>query len=213
MFARREQIEKIYKMGLFVPKGSYKIKGKKIIPKIGGIYSQWVKSALMSVYIFIPAIITLFILAKDSISVLINWATGGGTEPGDQSYLEYLGKRTFDLFTSHIREKGVWGNIKTFIEKSLFPFNPLIDDVLKGLWDVMSETKDIVFTSADTLMDRIKAIVMPLWGKIISTYESTKNNVQDRIDQIDNPPQDSTTTPVFQDTIIPDTSGGGFVDV
>jgi hypothetical protein len=181
MFARREQIEKIYKMGLFVPKGSYKIKGKKIIPKIGGIYSQWVKSALMSVYIFIPALITLFILAKDSISLLISWAIGGGTELGNQSYWKFLGKRALDIFTSHIREKGVFGNIKTFIEKSLFPFNPLIDDVIKVLWDVASETKDIVFTSTDTIIDRIKKLVYPIWEKIISTYESTKNKVQDRI--------------------------------
>ena len=181
MFARREQIEKIYKMGLFVPKGSYKIKGKKIIPKIGGVYSQWVKGAFMSVYVFIPAIITLFILAKDSILFFINFFSGGGTETGNQSYWKFLVKRALDIFTSHIREKGVFGNIKTFIEKSLFPFNPLIDDVIKGLWDVASETKDIVFTSTDTIIDRIKKFVYPIWEKIISAYESTKNKVQDRI--------------------------------
>jgi len=103
----------------------------------------------------------------------------------------------------------VWGNIKTFLGKLVFPFNPLGDDVLRGLWDIISETKDVVFTSTDTLIARIKSLVMPIWQQILSTYESTKNKIQDRIDQT---PQDSTTTPVYQDTIIPDTSGGGFVE-
>jgi hypothetical protein len=188
-FDRKKMNDLFYENGILLPKGWRKLRGKKILPKMGGQYLKYSKQLIMTSYLWIPLIVNF-------ISGIYDLAVAAIT-PGDQGALE-KGIERFMLspityINRQIEESGTLGLIKDIISKLLFPFNPLIDDLMAEVSAILTEAKDLTIEKSKTYKEQLKNWTKKVWRKIRDFYDNMKLKTEEKIQEIEN--RKSTTTP------------------